>query len=183
MKRDGVVEVSSVMARLSGRYERLLDGLMLVACLLLLGMAVMIGADVMSRNVGAGGIGVSNELSEDALYLMTLLAAPWLLRQGQHIRVDIILRTLPLRVAWLLEWLGDIVGLLCCLYFVWYGLLITAASYSAGSINIKTLVTPEWWTLAPLPLGFLLLAIEFVFRMYRLASAEAGLRDDAVSAA
>ena len=41
MKRDGVVEVSSVMARLSGRYERLLDGLMLVACLLLLGMAVM----------------------------------------------------------------------------------------------------------------------------------------------
>ena len=51
MKRDGVVEVSSVMARLSGRYERLLDGLMLVACLLLLGMAVMIGADVVSRNV------------------------------------------------------------------------------------------------------------------------------------
>ena len=108
--------------------------------------------------------------SEDILYLMTLLAAPWLLRQGQHIRVDIILRALPVRVAWLLEWLGDIVGLLCCLYFVWYGLLITTASYNAGSINIKTLVTPEWWTLAPLPLGFALLAIEFIFRMHRLAS-------------
>jgi TRAP-type C4-dicarboxylate transport system permease small subunit len=69
------------------------------------------------------------------------------------------------------------------LYFVWYGLLITAASYSAGSINIKTLVTPEWWTLTPLPLGFVLLAIEFIFRMHRLASADVGLRDDAVSAA
>jgi TRAP-type C4-dicarboxylate transport system permease small subunit len=114
---------------------------------------------------------------------MTLLAAPWLLRQGQHIRVDIILRTLPVRVAWLLEWLGDIVGLLCCLYFVWYGLLITVASYSAGSINIKTLVTPEWWSLLPLPLGFALLAIEFIFRMRRLASSDVGLRDDAVSAA
>jgi TRAP-type C4-dicarboxylate transport system permease small subunit len=62
-------------------------------------------------------------------------------------------------------------------------LLITAASYSAGSINIKTLVTPEWWTLAPLPLGFALLGIEFVFRMYRLSTTEIGLRDDAVSAA
>ena len=170
------------MARLSEWYGRLLDALVLVACLLLLIMTIMIGADVVSRNVG-GGVAVSNELSEDILYLMTLLAAPWLLRQGQHIRVDIILRALPLRAAWLLEWVGDIVGLLCCLYFVWYGYLITRASYDAGSINIKTLVTPEWWTLAPLPLGFALLGIEFIFRMHRLSVAEVGLRDDAVSAA
>jgi TRAP-type transport system small permease protein len=183
MKRGGFVESSSVMARLSGLYERLLNGLMLVACLLLLGMAVMIGADVVSRNIGAGGVAVSNELSEDILYLMTLLAAPWLLRQGQHIRVDIVLRVLPTRVAWMLEWVGDIIGLLCCLYFVWYGTLVAVASYSAGAIVIKTLVTPEWWTLAPLPVGFVLLGIEFIFRMHRLAVAEIGLRDDAVSAA
>lgn len=171
------------MARLSEWYGRLLNALVLVACLLLLIMTIVIGADVVSRNVGGGGVAVSNELSEDILYLITLLAAPWLLRQGQHIRVDIILRALPVRAAWLLEWVGDIVGLLCCLYFVWYGYLITRASYDAGSINIKTLVTPEWWTLAPLPLGFALLGIEFIFRMHRLSVAEVGLRDDAVSAA
>src|SRR6187455_2874609 len=148
------------MARLSEWYGRLLDTLVVAACVLLLLMTVMIGADVLSRNLGGGGVSVSNEISEDILYLMTLLAAPWLL-----------------------EWLGDIVGLLCCLYFVWYGTLITIESYKAGSINIKTLVTPEWWTLAPLPLGFTLLAIEFMFRMHRLASAEVGVRDDAVSAA
>jgi TRAP-type transport system small permease protein len=175
--------MSSGMARLSDWYGRLLDALVFAACLLLLVMTIMIGADVVSRNIGGGGIAVSNEISEDILYLMTLLAAPWLLRQGQHIRVDIILRALPVRVAWLLEWIGDIVGLLCCIYFVWYGVLITKASYSAGSINIKTLVTPEWWTLAPLPIGFALLAIEFIFRMYRLSTTEIGLRDDAVSAA
>src|SRR3954466_14707665 len=112
------------MARLSRWYGQLLDLMMVVACLLLLAMTVMIGADVFLRNAGAGGLAVSNEFSEDILYLTTLLAAPWLLRQGQHIRVDIILRTLPLRTAWLMEWLGDIVGLLCSLYFVWYGFLI-----------------------------------------------------------
>jgi TRAP-type C4-dicarboxylate transport system permease small subunit len=171
------------MARLSWWYGRLLDTLIFAACLLLLIMTVMIGADVVSRNMGGGGVAVSNELSEDILYLMTLLAAPWLLRQGQHIRVDIILRALPVRVAWLLEWVSDIVGFFCCLYFVWYGYLITRASYSVGSINIKTLITPEWWTLAPLPLGFALLGIEFIFRMHRLSAAKIGLRDDAVSAA
>src|SRR6478752_10495903 len=169
------------MARLSEWYGRLLDTLVVAACVLLLLMTVMIGTDVLSRNLGGGGVSVSNEISEDILYLMTLLAAPWLLRQGQHIRVDIILRILPTRVAWMLEWVGDIVGLLCCLYFVWYGALVTVASYSAGSIVIKTLITPEWWTLAPLPVGFVLLGIEFIFRMHRLAVAEIGLRDDAVS--
>ena len=87
------------MARLSEWYGRLLDALVVAACILLLLMTVMIGADVVSRNLGGGGVPISNEISEDILYLMTLLAAPWLLRQGQHIRVDIILRTLPVRVA------------------------------------------------------------------------------------
>ncbi|HVV63059.1 MAG TPA: TRAP transporter small permease subunit [Pseudolabrys sp.] len=169
------------MARLSSFFGRLLDGMMTLACILLLAMTVMIGLDVFSRNIGAGGIAPSNELSEDILYVITLMAAPWLLRQGQHIRVDIVLRALPLRVAWALEWTGDIVGLLCSLYFVWYGFLITRTSYAAGAINIKTLVTPEWWTLAPLPIAFALVAIEFVFRMHRLATAQVGLRDDAIS--
>ena len=68
----------------------------------------MIGADVVSaQHRRRRHRRASNELSEDILYLMTLLAAPWLLRQGQHIRVDIILRALPPRAAWLLEWVGD----------------------------------------------------------------------------
>jgi len=171
------------MERVSQAYGRLLDGLMLLACLLLLAMTLLIGADVIGRNAGRGGIPWSGEVSEDILYLITLLAAPWLLRRGQHIRVDILLRAVPPRVGWLLEWAGDLLGLACSAYFVWYGWTVLATSYRAGAISIKTLVTPEWWLLTPLPLGFALLAIEFIFRMYRLASAEVGLRDDAVSAA
>jgi TRAP-type C4-dicarboxylate transport system permease small subunit len=171
------------MLTLSRWYGHVLEAMMLLAGLLLLVMTFMIGADVVLRNIGAGGVAVSNELSEDILYLITLLTAPWLLRQGRHIRVDIVLRVLPPRVAWALEWLGDAIGIVCCLYFVWYGAGVTVASYLNGSLSIKTLVTPEWWILAPLPIAFALLAIEFVFRMDRLARAERGARDDAVSAA
>jgi TRAP-type C4-dicarboxylate transport system permease small subunit len=171
------------MATLSQWYGRLLDTLTLVACFLLLIMTLLIGADVLLRNVGLGGIAPSNELSEDIIYLVTLLAAPGLLRHGQHIRVDIVLRALPAAVGWLLEWIGDILGLICCLYFVWYGVRVTAASFSSGALSIKTLILPEWWLLAPMPLAFVLLAVEFLFRMHRLAQAERRPRDDAVSAA
>jgi TRAP-type C4-dicarboxylate transport system permease small subunit len=171
------------MARLAQAYGRLLDGMLLAACLVLLGMTFLIGLDVLLRNVGAGGVPPSNELSEYGLYLTTILAAPALLRRGQHIRIDIVLRMLPPRVAWLLEWLGDAVGIVCSLFFVWYGVRVTLASYAAGSMSIKTIIFPEWWILAPLPLCFLMVAIEFVFRMRVLALSERAPRADAVSAA
>src|SRR5215469_15427375 len=101
------------MAKLSHWYGRLLEALVLLACLLLLIMTLLIGAGVLMRNIGLGSIAPSNELSEDIIYLVTLLAAPALLRQGQHIRVDIVLRALPANVGWLLEWIGDILGLIC----------------------------------------------------------------------
>ena len=174
------------MQRFEAAYGRALDALALIACALILGMTLMICADVFLRNVriipSMVGLAWSNEISEAMLFLVTLLTAPWLLRRGQHIRVDIVLRAVPPRVGWLFEWAVDILGLACCAIIFWYSARAAWASYAAGSLSIKTLITPEWWMLAPLPLAFLLLAIEFIFRMHRLGRAERAPRPDAVSA-
>ena len=126
-------------------------------------LTLVICADVLLRNVplipGLQGLAWSNELSETGLYLITVLAAPWLLRQGQHIRVDILLRALPRTVGWACEWLSDAVALACCVAVAVYGTRAAWESYVQGSITIKTLVTPEWWTLAPLPAAFALLEV------------------------
>ena len=150
-------------------------------------MTLMICMDVLLRNVplvpGMQGLAWSNEMSETGLYLLTMLAAPWLLREGRHIRVDILLRAIPQRAAWYCEWATDAIALVCCLVMVLYGTKMAFASYSSASLSVKTLVTPEWWLLAPLPVAFALLAIELLFRMRRLLQAERGPRGDAVSAA
>jgi TRAP-type C4-dicarboxylate transport system permease small subunit len=176
-----------VIDRVSGAYGRLLAALALVGCAILMAMMVIIVADVALRNVAIPGLprglAWSNEISELMLYLITMCVAPWLLRQGQHIRVDIVLQAIPKRLAWSFEWLGDIIGLGCCLVLAWYGAKAAWSSFASGAVNIKTLVTPEWWALAPLPIVFVLLAIEMLFRMNRLARAERGPRNDAVSAA
>ena len=173
--------------KLSEAYGRFISALALFGCLLLLAMMLIIVTDVALRNFavsgGPQGLGWSNEVSEFLLYLITLSVAPWLLRQGQHIRVDILLQAIPKKLAWALEWVGDLLGLACCLVMSTYGAQATWASYSANSLSIKTLVTPEWWSLAPLPVVFMLLSIEMIFRMHRLWLAERGPRNDAVSAA
>jgi TRAP-type C4-dicarboxylate transport system permease small subunit len=173
--------------KLSEAYGRFISALALFGCLLLLAMMLIIVTDVALRNFavsgGPQGLAWSNEVSEFLLYLITLSVAPWLLRQGQHIRVDILLQAIPKKLAWALEWVGDLLGLACCLVMSTYGAQATWASYSANSLSIKTLVTPEWWSLAPLPVVFILLSIEMIFRMHRLWLAERGPRCDAVSAA
>ena len=175
------------LSRLSSIYGRLLAALALLGCAILLAMMLVIVADVALRNLAVpglpGSLAWSNEVSELMLYLITMCVAPWLLRQGQHIRVDILLQALPPRLAWSLEWLGDIIGLACCLVIAWFGAQAAWSSYVSGAVNIKTLVTPEWWSLLPLPVVFVLLAIEMVFRMTRLMGGPRGPRHDAVSAA
>ena len=175
------------LERLEARFGTLLEALALVASLALLAMVIIICGDVLTRNVAVPGmprgIAWSNEISELLLYAMTLLAAPWLLREGRHIRVDIVLRVLPRKVAYACEWIADVLGFACCCWLVLYGASAAKKSLAADALSIKTLVMPEWWILAPLPICFLLLAIEFLFRMWRLKLAEVGPRDDAVSAA
>ena len=173
------------MERAASAFGKLLEALALLGCAVIFLMTLMICADVLLRNVrlipGVYGIAWANEVSEAMLYLVTMLVAPWLLRQGQHIRVDIVLRAVPPRLGWVFEWIADSLGLACCLLIAWYGTGAALASFKSGALSIKTLVTPEWWMLAPLPIAFLLLAIEMGFRMRRLHLGPRAPRDDAVS--
>lgn len=175
------------MQKLESAYGRLLEWLALAGCALIFGMTLMICADVLLRNVrvvpGMVGLEWANEISEAMLYLITLLVAPWLLRQGGHIRVDIVLRLVPKALAWGFEWIVDVLALACCALIAYYSARAALASYNAGSLSIKTLITPEWWLLSALPLAFLALTLEMVFRMRRLYLGPRAPRDDAVSTA
>jgi TRAP-type transport system small permease protein len=174
-------EEGRYVIRLAHAFGRLLDALILAAALILLATVILVTADIFLRNLSGSSINWANEVSEYALYFMTLLAAPWLLRQGRHVRLDLVLTLVPQRIAWRMEFVTDVLGFFVCLVLLRYGAVITVDSWRAGSITIKNLVFPEWWLLAPLPLTFLLLAIEFLFRMHRLVTGGRARREEATS--
>ena len=170
------------MTRLSFIFGKVLDALAVAAALILLATVITVTADIVLRNtVRGGGISWANEVSEYSLYLMTLLTAPWLLRRGQHVRLDIILTLVPARAAWLMEAIGDLLGFVVCVVLIRYGFAMSYDSWRLSAITIKNLVFPEWWLLAPLPATFVLLAIEFVFRFDRLMRGERVRRIEATS--
>ena len=169
------------MTHLSKSYGRLLDALAAIAALTLLAMVLLVSADIVLRNLVRTGFPWANEITEYALYVITLLTAPWLLRRGQHVRLDLVLTYVPARAAFVMEAAADVIGFLASLALLRYGVKITVDSAVHGSITIKNLVFPEWWLLAPLPVCFALIAAEFVFRFDRLRRGPRGRRVEATS--
>jgi TRAP-type transport system small permease protein len=144
----------------SGAYGKLLQGLAAAGALLLGATALAITLDVIARNVGLGTLPWILEVSEYVLPAATFLAAPWLLYRNEHVRLDVLLRHLP----WL-HAVGNLVGLSVCGVLVVYGVRTILNSAAQNSMVLKSVVFPEWWLYAPVPLCFGLLSIEFLRRL------------------
>jgi TRAP-type transport system small permease protein len=146
-------------------YHLLMHGCGVAAALVIGVVVLLVTVDVVGRNIGLGGLPWAVEVSEYSLPLATFLAAPWLLYRNEHVRIDILLTTLPRGIARQIDRAADAVGFAVCVVFVWYGVKVIVDSMRLGSMIIKTLVIPEWWTFAPVPICFALLGVEFVRRM------------------
>jgi TRAP-type transport system small permease protein len=146
-------------------YHLLMHGCGAASALVIGVVALLIACDVVARNIGLGSFPWVVEVSEYSLPLATFLAAPWLLYKNEHVRIDMLLTALPGAIARQIDRAADLVGLIVCVVFVFYGIKVIADSMQLGSMMIKTLVLPEWWTFVPVPVCFALVSIEFVRRM------------------
>ena len=146
-------------------YGLIIQAFAWVAALILGVMALAVTFDVVARNLGFGNTGWVVELSEYALPVATLLVAPWLLYRNEHVRLDVLLTFLPKKISLWLERSADVLGILICAVFVWFGAKLIVDSARLGSMVVKTLSIPEWWQYALVPVSFLLLAIEFARRL------------------
>lgn len=162
-----------MLGTISRGYAALLTG-----CGLLAGAAFAVIAVLVTLNVALRNLGITNfpwllEVSEYVLYVGTFLAAPWVLRLGAHVRVDLLLGMLPGTGARLVNGAADLCGLVFCLVLARHGWNVTADAFTRGDMMFKELVIPEWPLLAVIPLSALLLAIEFARRMLRTESVAA----------
>jgi TRAP-type C4-dicarboxylate transport system permease small subunit len=156
------------MPALAKAYGRVLEGCGVIAALLVFAMTALIVADVALRNLFNATLPASVELTEYALFYAATFAAPWLLRRGQHIRIDVVIARVPAFAGWIMEILCDLIGLALSLLMSWYGIAMVLRSARGDTLVVKNLIFPEWYVLWPLPLMFLLLSVEFAFRLQRI---------------
>lgn len=151
---------------------RLLDNVLEFLCSLFgiaIGIVVLlICVDIFMRNLGLRSLPWMVEVTEYVMYAGTFLAAPWVLRQGSHVRVDLLLVSVPTAAAKRIEQLADFCALIACLVMAYYGAVVMADAYVSKMVQFKSLAVPEWILLLPIPIGCSLLALEFMLRIFRV---------------
>lgn len=165
--------VVSLIARI---YAFLLHLCGLIAGVIVGAIAVLITGEVVMRNLSGRTVPWLLEASEYGLFIAAFLGAPWVLRLGGHVRVDVLLNVASTTGRRWTELAGDILAAAVCAILCFFGTAAVIDSAGAGMMIYKSIIIPEWWVLAFVPLSFLLLTVEFVRRAVRAAR---GLTDDA----
>lgn len=151
------------MRRLHALLMRLCGG---VAATTIGAVTLMVCWDVVARNLRLGSLPWILELTEYALPLATLMAAPWLMWRGQHVRLDVLEMVLSPAARANVDRISAAAGLAVSAVLAWYGVVALLDSRRAGAVMLKALVFPEWWLYLPVPIGFGLLALECARRLF-----------------
>ncbi|MBL8304275.1 MAG: TRAP transporter small permease [Ideonella sp.] len=143
---------------------RLCRWLEAVAMALLGVMTTFLIVQVAARNLFATGLPWAEELARYAGLGLVYLAVPLLLRQDQHIRVDMLLLKLRGRAARGLHLVNELIVLAFAAVFLWGGWLFLqrASRFSTAALGI-----PNWLYYAPAAVGMLLFAVVAVERVVR----------------
>ncbi|BCB61007.1 MULTISPECIES: TRAP transporter small permease [Halomonadaceae] len=161
-------------------YLLLLNGMALLAAIMLVWLMVAVVLSVVIRNLGLQPSAWFFLSTEYAMFYLTLLGAPWLVRQKGHVHIELLTSVLPPAV---LNVLSRGVSLLCvvvCGVLAWKGLDLVMMNIERNDYDVRAFFVPKWILTVVFPISFTLMAIEFgrfVVGQDILHSGEAGIKE------
>jgi C4-dicarboxylate transporter, DctQ subunit len=150
------------MGRIAAAYLRLLLLLKILSGIVIFGVFLLIVSDVLIRLAGLQPWIYSSVLVEYGLLWFTMLAAPWLARSKGHVFIDAITQLLPGLIQRVLAKLVYLVCVAISLTVCYFSSRLLITAIIQHQIDTRAVDMPMWSLLAPIPLCFLLVAIEYL---------------------
>jgi C4-dicarboxylate transporter DctQ subunit len=147
---------------LSKVLDRVLAGMAVLAGLLLLFMTFSISYSILARFIGIQSPVWTVQFNEYSLLWMTFLGTAWVLSRRKHVSMDIITGRLKPPARRIADILHSLMGIAVCGVLLWYGSGMTWSFFERGVTDVQAVDVPKYLVLMVIPLGFLLLGIQFV---------------------
>jgi len=128
----------------------------------LLFIALAVCAEVLLRYGFSSPIAWVVEVSEYALLWITFLGASWVLRNGGHVRVDLMLQFMSPAALRFCGLLSSASGALTSLVLIVFGTNVTLTAMERGLFKPTPIEIPTWIVVAVIPVGGLLLFLRFL---------------------
>ncbi len=168
------------MKRLVQLYDLILTGMALLAGGLLVWLMVSILISVTMRNFGMQPFAWLFLSGEYGLFYLTMLGAPWLVRERGHVHVELVTAMLPGPAQRVLSRLIALACVALCALLAWKGLELVQQNYARNDYDVRAYFTPKWILTIAFPVSFGMMAVEFarfVFGRKLMHSGEAGIHE------
>jgi len=144
-----------------GFFDWIVDSMAFIAGVLLTSTVLIEFLEIFMRHFVRKPQVWTVDVTEYILFLVAFLGAPWLLKKGGHVGVDIVVERLDSTTRTFLGMLSSALGIFVSAVVSWFGLLETWNCYQGEVLVIKTLSVQKYYFLIFIFLGYFLLLIEF----------------------
>ncbi len=168
------------MAPLIRIYTGILTAMAIVAGAMLVWLMIAVIVSVTMRNLGMQPYAWLFTSTEYAILYMTMLGAPWLVREKGHVHIELVTAALPPNLRRIISRLVSAACVVVCLILAWKGADLVMANIARNDFDTRSYYFPRWILTISFPICFTLMAIEFsrfVFGKELLHSGEAGIHE------
>jgi len=136
----------------------------IAATIILAALFICVSAEVVMRYFIGRPTRWVNEFSEYALLWIAFLAAPWILREEAHVKVEMFTDALSSVWRHRFHVTTSLVGAAVCALFCWVTTAYVFEVFGNGEFLFKSVQLPKWSVMAVMPPGLALLTIQFLRR-------------------
>jgi TRAP-type C4-dicarboxylate transport system permease small subunit len=142
-------------------FDRIIDFMAFLAGVLLVGAVLIVCFEIWMRYFARKPQVWTVEICEYILFAIAFLGAPWLLKKGGHVSIDIMVAQLGPKTRVFLGLFSKAMGAIVSAIICGFSMVTAWDSYVSGVVVIKTLSIPKYYFLMLIALGYFLLLMEF----------------------
>lgn len=162
--------------------DRICDWLAVLAGIYLVAIMLGIVVSALARTFNFSGAWSSHvfTFAEFGLLYIVMAASPWLVRHRGHVFIEIVTAAIPSSIQPTFSRFVSFLCVVICLVLVWYTWGAAAKAYRFGDAEMRSLDMPKWLLLGAMPIGFGLMAVQFlrfVFGPETMHTGEAGVHE------
>lgn len=165
------------MNKLERAFDFILNFFAVVASVLLVAMMLLTVLKVVLRALFNHGILGIDQITGTMMVYITFLGAAWVLRRDGHVTVDILVANLNPPVQRMVMFLSSLVGATVCFVLTWFASKAVLLSLHRGIMVAAEIEIPRAVNLVVIPIGCLLLGLEFLRRAIRFRRGEMALSE------
>lgn len=161
-------------------YTALLYGMAFIAAAMLVWLMIAVILSVGMRNLGIQPWAWLFTSTEYALLYMTMLGAPWLVREKGHVHIELVTAVLPPMLRRIVSRGVALACVLVSLILAWKGFDLFQTNIARNDYDVRAYYFPRWILTISFPICFGLMAVEFsrfVFGEELMHSGEAGIHE------